>query len=758
MLRNRHEQHYHTLNTTSSHQKEVYYYDSEDSKKNVKSTIISYQTLCHITITVVGFFVSFFKIWYPAEVVFDEVHFGKFASYYLNRTFYFDVHPPLGKMMFAAMGYLIGYSGHYDFGEIGGSYIEHKVPYVGLRALPASLNVCNVALMYAIMKQSGYSTLACVVSSCMYLFDNALVAQHRLILLDSSLVFYMLLTAYTYIRFFKLRNKPFSVSWWSWLVAAGASMAMTLSVKMVGLFTVGSIGVAATVDIWNLLDIRHGLSLKEFGKHFLARVVGFVLVPVCVYLFWFYIHFAILNQSGPGDLFMSPQFQATLENSPVSLLSIDIHYYDNITLFHPTTSVYLHSHKHKYPRRYENGRIGSGGQQVVGVHDPDDNSYWCVKPTKDISKDKRTPVHHGDIIQLEHVETGKHLLTHNVASPLTSTNMEFTVVPLEERYNETLFKIQLDDHANGNVWKTHMKSVKLVNIAGSVGMWTFKDKTLPLEWGFGLQEINGKKDFIRDKTTYWRAMDVKGVNAKEINLKKKEEKKEKPMSFWKKFLELQLRTISRNSGLNTPHPYKSRPISWPIMQRGISYWRNEVTREQIYMTGNIFGWQLGLVAVLCFGTVVIIQTLARQRDTHAIQTVAIRQRLFRSAGFFWLLWAFHYLPFFVMGRSLYLHHYLPAAACCYLLVGALFQFACIDGINTPISGRMMTPSTTVNHRPFTSMKACPSYWSYLIAFTILSLQFAVFVFLAPITYGSPGLTAEQASQRKLMKSWDLAFA
>ena len=92
------------------------------------------------------------------------------------------------------------------------------------------------------------------------------------------------------------------------------------------------------------------------------------------------------------------------------------------------------------------------------------------------------------------------------------------------------------------------------------------------------------------------------------------------MPFWKKFLELQLRTISRNSGLNTPHPYKSRPLSWPIMRRGISYWRNELTREQIYTTGNIFGWQLGLIAVLCFGTLAVLQTLARQRGTQAIQT------------------------------------------------------------------------------------------------------------------------------------------
>jgi dolichyl-phosphate-mannose-protein mannosyltransferase len=36
------------------------------------------------------------------ESVFDEVYFGTFAQDYYQHTYYFDIHPPLGKLLIAA--------------------------------------------------------------------------------------------------------------------------------------------------------------------------------------------------------------------------------------------------------------------------------------------------------------------------------------------------------------------------------------------------------------------------------------------------------------------------------------------------------------------------------------------------------------------------------------------------------------------------------------------------------------------------------
>ena len=151
--------------------------------------------------------VRFYKIWHPNQVVFDEVHFGKFAAYYLKREYFFDVHPPLAKLLNAFGGWVAGFDGKFEFDNIGDKYLEHNVPYVKMRAGPAIMGSAQIPLAYAIMRESGHCPSIAAMSAVMILLDNAHIAQDRLILLDAALVLFMMLSLYSYIRFYKERYK-----------------------------------------------------------------------------------------------------------------------------------------------------------------------------------------------------------------------------------------------------------------------------------------------------------------------------------------------------------------------------------------------------------------------------------------------------------------------------------------------------------------------------------------------------------------------
>jgi dolichyl-phosphate-mannose-protein mannosyltransferase len=236
---------------------------------------------------------------------FDEVHFGKFASFYISREYYFDVHPPFAKLLFGLAGWFVGFDGRFTFENIGDSYTDAHVPYVGMRALPAILGSLTIPVVYFIMKETGYSTIIAAFSASIILFgmltfdddrqcfahrelDNAHIAQSRLILLDAALIFFMSLTIYAYIRFRKLRylyvqvhnlssayschHRSYTSQWWIWLLLTGAFMACTWGSKVNGILTVFTIGIAVLIDLWDMLDMRKGHSL---ASHNAAHLYSF---------------------------------------------------------------------------------------------------------------------------------------------------------------------------------------------------------------------------------------------------------------------------------------------------------------------------------------------------------------------------------------------------------------------------------------------------------------------------------------------------
>ncbi|KAK4128237.1 glycosyltransferase family 39 protein [Parathielavia appendiculata] len=718
-----------------------------------------------VVITGLAFLTRFWGITHPNEVVFDEVHFGKFASYYINRTYFFDVHPPFGKLLFAFMGWLVGFDGHFHFDNIGDSYIVNKVPYVAFRSLPAILGALTVSVVYLIMWESGYSLPACIVAAGLVLLDNAHIGQTRLILLDATLVFAMACSLLFYIKFYKLRHEPFSRKWWKWLILTGFALSCDISTKYVGLFAFITIGSAVTIDLWDLLDIKRpggALSLREFSKHFAARAIGLIILPFLFYLFWFQVHFSILTRSGPGDDFMTPEFQETLSDNIMLANAVTIDYYDTITLRHKETKAYLHSHPDRYPLRYDDGRVSSQGQQVTGYPFNDTNNYWQILPAGADDQQLGRHVKNHDLVRLRHLVTDTILLSHDVASPYYPTNQEFTTVSIADAYGDraadTLFEVRIEHGKSGQEFKSISSHFKLIHNPSKVAMWTH---TTPLpEWGHKQQEINGNKQ-IAPSSNVWYVEDIPSLPA-DHKRREKPERKVKTLPFLRKWFELQRSMFWHNNQLTASHPYASLPYQWPFLLRGVSFWTQNDTRQQIYFLGNPIGWWIASSVLAIYAGIVLADQFSLRRGIDALDHRS-RSRLYNSTGFFFLAWATHYFPFYVMGRQLFLHHYLPAHLASTLVTGALVEFVFSqDAVEHELAYQAVKtgkkPAAPKRHLTARERFAGQSMMAAWIATAvILVVVAACWYFFLPLTYGYPGLTVEQVIRRKWL-GYDLHFA
>ncbi|OUM70253.1 glycosyltransferase family 39 protein [Piromyces sp. E2] len=762
--------------------------ETEVEIKNYKSPNVLLQpksdesswNIALIVITVLSFVTRYYKISEPDQVVFDEVHFGKFASYYLRRTFYFDVHPPLGRLIVALVSYLVGYDGHFDFENIGDSYIDNKVPYIRLRSGIALFGSLIPPVVFLIMKNMKFSLPTAILVGAMTVFDNGLVTQARLILLDNMLILFCFCTVLFWVKFWNERKNPFTPKWWINLALTGVFLGCTVGVKLVGLLIIALVGIATLVDLWGLLDINrkpHALSMSRFWQHFYARALCLIVIPVTLYLSFFVIHFNILKYSGPGDGFMSPRFQRSLQGSEIVKLSVAVPYYANITIKHKDTDVYLHSHPHRYPLRYKDQRVSSQGQQVTGYPYADVNNIWSIEPVDStlnsnsrvvIEKPHRkyadkmvAYVQVGDLVRLRHIKTNSYLITHDVASPLMSTNMEMTTQDKSldpNRYDETLWRVEI--LAGGDktgVIRSRGQHLRFVNFVHNVAIYSHISK-LP-DWAFKQQEVNGEKK-IMDRLNVWTIETVQHETIKDEAETAAEEAEElkkilpkvKKMNFFSKYLELQSVMLSQNNALTKPHPYQSRPQSWPVLTRGISFWENKDTEQQIYLLGNPFSYFISLIAYITYCSIWIVDRLLEHRGIHQLYG-KIRLWWDRTAGFLFIGYLLHYLPFFIMGRSLFLHHYLPASIFGFMIVGALFEFLCIYVF---VPQEVEKKSITSKEKKVIYRAQIPKfYWVIVAVVSIIVL--GIFVYFSPLIYGLKFKSHEQLVARKWLKTWDLQF-
>jgi dolichyl-phosphate-mannose-protein mannosyltransferase len=119
----------------------------------------------------------------------------------------------------------------------------------------------------------------------------------------------------------------------------------------------------------------------------------------------------------------------------------------------------------------------------------------------------------------------------------------------------------------------------------------------------------------------------------------------------------------------------------------------------------------------------------------------------------------HYLPFYLMGRQLFLHHYLPAHLASALVTGALLEFIfnvepVLDD-NATVKGAKRAIKKHLPAREKLAGQNLLSSWA--AAGVVIAVVVGGWYFFLPLTYGYPGLSVQEVQNRKWL-GYDLHFA
>lgn len=614
-----------------------------------------------LALVLVGIYVRFSKIGYPNSVVFDEVHFGGFSKKYVLGKFFMDVHPPLAKMLFAAVSSIGGFDGSFDFKNIGDVFPEN-VPYVLMRSFAALMGLATVVLCYLTLRCSGVRPLIAFLTAACLLIENSFVTISRYILLDSPLVFFIASAIYGFKKF--EIQQPFSRNWFRALVSTGISLGLALSSKWVGLFTVAWVGVLCVMHMWLLIgDLR--VKASTIWKSAFARASILLGIPVVVYLTMFHIHFGILSNDGDGSAFMSSAFRAGLAGSTVPKQTTGpIGFGSVVSIRHLNTKGgYLHSHKHYYP-------TGSKQQQITLYPHLDSNNMWLIEPYNDTMPDHFVPITDGTKVRFKHVNTQLRLHSHDEKPPVSERDWQKEV----SCYGYEGFGGDANDdwivevvkHKTPKNARDELRAIETIfRLRHAMsGQYLFSSEIKLPEWGFEQQEVTSAGQGYRPLTHWYIEQNTNDM------LKTPDVAAYPKLSFFQKFIESHKVMWKINNGLTSHHNWQSSPYEWPLLLRGINYWNKH--HSQVYFLGNPVVWWATSACLFGFIVHVGISLLKWQSGSAVGTSKSVFHFNYHMFTYF-IGWLIHYVPFFIMGRQLFLHHYLPSLYFAILGLGHFFD-------------------------------------------------------------------------------------
>lgn len=318
-----------------------------------ESTSILNTTDCFIIplIIFLGILTRFWLNGWPDFVTFDEVHFGGFTNGYIKQEYFFDIHPPLAKLIIALVSYLGCYKGDIDFENLYSQrYFDEKsnemlIDYVTLRLAPQLFSSFVPALIYITMRILHFTVLSSITSSSLLLFETSIICEGRFILTDGILHFFVALHL---LSLFYAGQYPSLPS----LIIDGITLGFACSCKS----TAWSLPfLNAFVHIYFIIQkyqkIIENTSNTIFNEYlrktdkkskdhqnksityskvklsyFIPDIIidiitrGALLFFLMIFIFYitFVIHIAILRYDGPGSVFLTKYIKKTLLHSKSS--------------------------------------------------------------------------------------------------------------------------------------------------------------------------------------------------------------------------------------------------------------------------------------------------------------------------------------------------------------------------------------------------------------------------------------------------------
>lgn len=630
--------------------------------------------------TLIAAYFRLYRIGWSKSVVWDEAHFARFGSYYMNHTFYHDVHPPLGKMLIALSEWIAGFHDP-EFAFKSGSKYPEEVDFVTMRVFNALFSIAVIPPAYWTARWLSYRPLTVHLITLMVALESSFITLGKFVLLDSILLFFTATTFMSLAKIMQLkrRNLEFSKEWYTWMVISGISIGCVCSVKWVGLFVTVLYGLFVIQDLAEKLFDK-GISWKKYSKHWLVRITTLVFIPFVIYAVCFKIHFSILYKTGKGDSSASSLFQAQLEGTKISSSPRDVVFGSEVTIRSKGLSTkLLHSHTKKYPS-------GSLQKQVTTYGFFDANNNWIFKFAR---RDGRTlnnstdhiPVRDGDAVRLVHKATGANLHSHEIPAHVSYQHYEVSC------YGDDKIRDLKDDWIVEIVSQAFPKNQSYANEDRAVIhplSTTFKLKHAVLgcylastglqypTWGARQGEVVCKfSGNPLDTSTHWNV-----ENHKNNKLTIDEYYVPPASNFFEDFIRVNFAMAASNNAL-VPDSDKydklaSKWWQWPTLYLGMRMSGFTDDKLRYFLIGNVFNTWGSSLAVVSFAFLTLYYIIRLQRQTLDCDYVTFWN--YTTKGLYpFLGWLLHFLPFCLMGRVTYVHHYPPALFFALFVLGYMIE-------------------------------------------------------------------------------------